>query len=138
MKPLLRKIQDKRGDGYLDTVLSVLILCFVMVFILSAVSLILQAARLQQAADRLCEYACEQGHTDLKDYVGTVQEDTGMNFTADFSSSEYLDAPTCRVQLGDAVRVTLTAEVPFLGFGNGARTLTLTATATGLGRVYWK
>ena len=134
----LARLRSRRADGYLDTVLSVMVLCFVLVFILSAVSLVLQYARLQQAADRICESACEKGGTDLGDYLQTVAADVGLVFATDFSGSVFLDEAAGKIQLGDAVRVTLTAEVRFLGFGDFARTVTLSARANGLSRVYWK
>ena len=138
MKRLTHTLYAKRAEGYLDTVLSVMLLCFVLVFILSAVSLLLQVSRLQSAADRLCEYACEAGHTDLADYEETVRRDTGLDFSADYSGSAHLDTSTGRVQLGDAVRVTLTAEVRVFGFGNHIGIFRISASAQGLGRVYWK
>ena len=133
----MKRLFQKRGEGYIDIAVTILVVAFLLVFFVNAVSLIALNQNLKTVADHLTEYACQHGTTDIGDYAGTLREKTGIDFACSFAESQTLDAEG-HVQLGESVVCTVTCHTSFLGFGEYLYPITVKATSRGLSRVYWK
>lgn len=134
---MIKLIQNKKGEGYIDVAITIMIVAFVLVFVINIVSLVALNQNLKTIADHLVDYASQQGTTDIDDYAEELSEKTGIDFSYSFDGSVlYYD--TKKVQLGDVITCTVTHTVSFLGFGDAVHTTTITAGATGISRVYWK
>ncbi|MBQ7727371.1 MAG: DUF4320 family protein [Clostridia bacterium] len=137
MKKRISIFKDRRAESYVDVGVTVLIVCFLLVFICSFVSLLSAQDRVDRICKGLCEMASVRGTTDLGDSLEALVGDSSMPVTVDFSNTVYWDEES-RVQLGDAIVCTVRAEIVFIGFGNYVRTIEVSATSTGVSRVYWK
>ncbi len=133
----MRCLKNKRGEGYIDTAVTVLIVAFIMVLMVNIVSLVALNQNMKSAADRIAEYASLKGTTDVRDFVSEMQEKLGVDFTCSFAGSERMSGSD-QVQLGDRIVCTLTYSLNFPGFGDATHRDTVTATAVGFSRVYWK
>ncbi len=133
----MKYFKNRRGEGYVDLAVGVLIVCFLLVFLINAASLVALNQNLKTVANHLCDYACSRGTTDVSSYAGELRDRTGIDFSCDFSESAVMGDGT-RVQLGDPVVCRVTCGTSFPGFGEVFHPLTLGADATGLSRVYWK
>lgn len=134
MRKLLTR---KRGEGYVDVAVTVLIVSFVLLFAVNMVSLVALNQNVKTAADRIAEYASQQGTTDIDSYVQELSDKMGIAFVCSFDGSQLYDA-SGKVQLGDEIQCTLTYSLNFLGFGEAIHGVNIKASATGISRVYWK
>ena len=130
-------IMNKKGEGYVDVAVTILIVSFVLIFSVNMVSLVALNQNIKTAADRIAEYASQQGTTAVDGYVAELSDKLGIPFDCSFDGSTLYDA-SGKVQLGDEIRCTLTYRVNILGFGEVAHGVNITASATGISRVYWK
>ena len=132
-----QRINNRRGEGYIDIAVTILVVAFLLVFFINAASLIALNQNLKTIADHLTDYACLHGTTDVGDYATELREQTGIDFSCDFSESRTLDA-LGRVQLGEPIVCTVNCQTSFLGFGDFVFPITVTATSRGMSQVYWK
>ena len=132
-----QKSSSKRGEGYIDIAVTILVVAFLLVFFINAASLIALNQNVKTIADHLTDYASLHGTTDIGDYAAELYEQTGIDFSCDFSESRTLDAQG-RVQLGEPVVCTVTVRTSFLGFGDFVFPITVRATSRGMSQVYWK
>ena len=133
----MKRLTPKKGEGYIDIAVTILVVAFLLVFFVNAVSLIALNQNLKIIADHLTDYACLHGTTDVCDYAAELREQTGIDFACDFSESRTLDAQG-RVQLGEPIVCTVTCRTSFLGFGDFVFPIAVTATSRGMSQVYWK
>lgn len=133
----MKRLKEKRGEGYIDIAVTILVVVFLLVFFINAASLIALNQNLKTIADHLTDYACLHGTTDVGSYVAELYEQTGVVFSCDFSESRTLDAQG-HVQLGEPIVCTVTCRTSFLGFGDFVFPVTVTATSRGMSQVYWK
>ncbi len=134
----MRKLlKNKRGEGYIDVAITVMIVAFVLVFMVNIVSLVALNQNIKTAADQIAEYASMNGTTDIDAFVAEQREKLGVDFYCSFSGSQTIDS-SGKVQLGDSIVCTLTHDISFMGFGGEIHFTTVTASATGLSQVYWK
>lgn len=134
MKKLLKR---KNGEGYVDVAVTILIVSFVLLFAVNTVSLVALNQNVKTAADRIAEYASQQGTTDIDGYVQELSDKMGIDFDCSFGGSELYDV-SGKVQLGDKIQCTLTYSVNILGFGEAVHGVNIKASSTGISRVYWK
>ena len=133
----MKRIKNKRGEGYIDVAVTILIFSFALVFMVNVISLVALSQNMKTAADQITEYAALNGTTDIEPYVNLQREKTGVDFTCSFDGSRTFDG-TGKVQLGDRIECTLTYQLNFLGFGNAIHITTITSAASGISEVYWK
>ena len=134
---MMKLIKNKKGEGYIDVAITIMIVAFVLVFIVNIVSLVALNQNLKTVADHIVEYASQQGTTAIDDYIEELSDKTGIDFSYSFDGSVLYD-DTGKVQLGDVITCTVTHSVSFLGFGQSVHSMTINASATGISRVYWK
>ncbi len=133
----MKILNNRRGEGYIDVAITVMIIAFLLIFLLSIVSLVATSQRMKSVADQIAEYAAVNGRTDIDSFVEEQRDKLGMDFTCSFSGTETWNG-TKKVQLGDKIVCTISYEVHFVGFGTSFHVMTITADAMTLSRVYWK
>ena len=84
----MRKILErKNGEGYIDVVVTVMIVSFVLVFAVNMVSLVALNQNVKTVADQLTEYASVNGTTEIGSYAEDLRQKTGIDFTYSFAGS---------------------------------------------------
>jgi len=131
------KLKSKKGEGYVDVAITVMIIAFVLIFMVNIVYLIALNQNMKIAADQIAEYASMNGTINIDGFVNEQREKLGVNFLCSFEGSRTIDN-SGKVQLGDRIECTLTYNLNFLGFGEVVHNTTITASASGLSEVYWK
>ncbi len=132
----MRILKNKKGEGYVDVAVTIMLVSFVLVFMVNVVSLVALNQNLKTAADQIVEYAAVNGSVDISGYIAEQQEKLGVDFDWTFDGSAIGD--NGKVQLGETIQCTLTKDISFMGFGEAVHLTTVSASAKGLSRVYWK
>ena len=109
-------IKCKRGEGYVDVAVTVMIVAFVLLFAVNMVSLVALNQNMKIAADKLAEYASLQGTTAIDGYADELKENIGVEFEYSFEDSEVMDE-TGKVQLGDKIVCKVSYSISIIGFG---------------------
>ena len=136
MKQVLR---SKRGDGYIDVVVAVLVGMMLIVLSLNVFSFLTTKQNMDYYAKELINCATANGKTagDVNTRSAEIAEEVGfipeVTWTAD-----YFNASQKTVQLGDTIKVTLVYRTYMEGFGVFRIPITLTAVHSGLSQKYWK
>ena len=130
---------NKRGEGYFDIVVTVLVIAFVLVFAISIFGIVTAKQDLKYMCSELVECAAENGGVTsaVETRFRELCEETGIAPDVQFSAIFY-DSASGKVQLGDTITCTLTYDASLPGFGDFIIPLTVGATESGLSRVYWK
>lgn len=133
------KLLNKRGEGYIDIVVTVLVIAFVLVFAISIFSVVTAKQDLKYMCSELIDCASVNGGitTEVDQRFRELCAETGITPTVQFSAIFY-DSASGKVQLGDTITCTLTYNATLPGFGNFIFPLQVGATESGLSRVYWK
>ena len=99
-------------------------------------SLVALNQNMKTMADQIIDYAAQNGTTDIDDYIGSLKEKNGIDFSYSFSGTDYHSGE--KVQLGDVIECRLTCRTSVLGFGEFVFPVTVQASASGISQVYWK
>ena len=133
MKKITNVLQSKRGEGYIDVCIIVLVFVMIMAFMLAAVPVFVAKIQLDNFADELVREAEIAGRigSETTARAAVLTEKTGLHPTITWSR-------TGRVQLNQEFTVTLTTTAN-IGFGTfGSFPVQLRAAASGKSEVYWK
>ena len=130
-------LKQKRGEGYIDVAVTIMLVAFVLVFSVNMVSLVALNQNMKIVADQLVEYASQKGTVAISDYAEDLRGKTGIDFDYSFADSVLYDGAG-RVQLGDAIVCHVEYQVEMIGFGNAVHGIRVGASASGISRVYWK
>ena len=134
---MIKRLKSKRGEGYVDVAITVMIVAFVLVFSVSVVSLVALNQNMKTIADQMIEYAAQNGTTAISSYAAELSNKSGIPFSYSFQGSTYYDG-TGKVQLGNKIQCTVTHNVIMLGFGEARHPIRVEASASGISRYYWK
>lgn len=131
---MLKKLHNKRGEGYIDV--AVLVLCAMLVLALAVKVFPVYMAKnqLDTFANELCREAEIVGRvgSETSARAQVLREKTGLNPTISWSK-------TGRIQLNEEFTVTVSMQTNIGLFGGfGSFPITLTAQAAGKSEVYWK
>ena len=132
-------LSSKRGELYIEAVISLMVIAMFMVFALSAYRVSVVKTQADSVADQLLEVATFYGcfgdeYERHLEKMQTAYSDLNLEVTYD---GEWYNVGLKRVQLGDMMQITVTYEVTFGGFGTFI-TLPLTTTRVGVSENYWK
>jgi hypothetical protein len=133
MKRIIQTIRSRRGEGYIDVCIIVLIFVIVTALMLAAVPVFVAKIQLDNYADELVREAEIAGRigSETTARAAVLSEKTGLHPMITWTRSG-------RVQLNQEFTVTLTATAD-LGFGPfGSFPVQLVAKASGKSEVYWK
>ena len=133
----MRSIRNRKGEGYIDVAITILMVSFVLVFVVNVVSLVALSQNLKTVSDQLVEYASQRGTVAVGAYADELSDKTGIDFEYSFDGTVLYDS-SGKVQLGDVIQCTVTYNTSFLGFGNAVHSIPMRADASGISRVYWK
>jgi hypothetical protein len=131
---VLRKINNKRGEGYIDV--SVLVLCTMLVLALAVkvFPVYIAKGQLDTFASELCREAETAGRIGSETTLRTqeLKEKTGLDPKVTWSQ-------TGNIQLDEEFTVTVTLQKDIGLFGSfGSFPITLKARASGKSERYWK
>ncbi len=139
MSRLKNLMKCKKGDGYIDVVISVLVTMMMIVLILNVFSFLTLKQDMDYFAKEMINCAAANGTTTGRvntRYYELVAE-TGIAPTVSWNTA-YFNASQRTVQLGNTIQVTLTVSSRVRGLGVISIPVTLTAKHSGISQKYWK
>lgn len=131
---MLKALKSKRGEGYIDVLVLVLVAMLVLALCLRVLPVFVAKHQLDTFATELVREAEIYGRvgSETTRRAGALQEQTGLAPRIEWSD-------TGNIQLNQEVTVTLTLQTNIGLFGNfGSFPITLRAEATGKSERYWK
>ena len=134
----MKRLFNKRAEGYIDTAVSVLALTLVFLIALSFFSVLIQKTYLDMFSDSLLETACRSGRVgeEVSTRFNELVQLTGLSPNYTFECS-YISG-TNKVQLGGNITVTVSLDSNLSGLFGGIFPLNLVSKSSGLSNVYWK
>ena len=135
----MKKIFNKKGEGYIDICVGVVCFCMLLVVAINLFSFVTLRIELDQIADNVLEAATESGafSTEYNDMVTAMKSDY-YTFTATPGADSYFNTSLKRVQLGEKMWVTVSVTTNVKGLGVVKIPVTITVKKTGLSEKYWK
>ena len=132
-------IKNKRGEGYVDVGVAVLVISFLLILLVSVFGVMHQKQTLNQMCEQIVEIASINGCVDdeVMERYEQLCEQTRLTPTMTFEAT-YFDENTGKVQLGDIITCTLTMDSSLIGFGGELFPINMTVTASGVSQVYWR
>lgn len=132
-------MKNKRGGGYIDVVISVLVIMMLIVLALNVFSFLTLKQDMDYFAKEMINCAAANGTTTgrVNTRYNELVEETGIAPTVTWNTT-YYNASQQTVQLGDTIQVTLTLRVNVRGLGMISIPVTLTAKHSGISQKYWK
>lgn len=136
---LKRLCKCKRGEGYIDVVISVLVAMMLIVLILNVFSFITLKQDMDYFAKEMITCASANGTTTgrVNTRYDELVEETGIAPGVSWNTV-YFNASQRTVQLGDTIQVTLTLRSYVRGLGVISVPVTLTAKHSEISQKYWK
>ena len=131
-------LRTRKGEGYIDTVVLVLIFTMLVVVLLQLFSSVFLSQKLHAVAEETARYAaaCGEIGADVTTYFETVCARYGLTAELSLAGSVCL-AGSEKVQLGDVICVTVTAK-PKPESGWLAFSASMQATYRARSVRYWK
>jgi len=133
-------IKSKRGDGYIDVVVAVLVSMMLLVMALNIFSFFTLKQDMDYFGKEMIEVATANGNTmgDVNYRYYELVDETGIYPSYSFYGSEYYNGSYNKVQLGDTIKITMRYTTYVKGFGIFQIPVTLTVVHSGLSEHYWK
>ena len=135
----MRRIRTRKGEGYVDVAVAILVISFLLILLVSVFGIIHQKQTLNQMAEQIVEVAAINGCVDgeAMERFEVLCEQMGVTPHITFNA-KYYDEDSGKVQLGDIISCTLTMDTSLIGFGGELFPIELTVTANGVSQVYWR
>ena len=135
----MKQLTNKRAEGYIDVAVTVLVVSFLLILMVSVFGAVSQKQDLKYMCSELVEMATTTGKIgdEVQERYEALCEETGINPTVSFSTV-YFDEDSGKVQFGEVISCTLTVESGLPGFGGEFFAFTMTDTESGLSQIYWK
>ncbi len=136
---MLKKLKNKRGEGYIDMCVGVVVFVMVLVIAINIFSFIALRIELDQVADELIEAATYSGEfrSDFNKADNAMMEDY-FNYDLDWGADKFFNTALGRVQLGDRMWVEVSYDTYIKGLGVFKIPVTVTVKKSGLSERYWK
>ena len=134
-----KRILDKRGQGYIDVVISVLVLVFLFILIMSVWSMVTLKQDIRYICNELLATATSTGQVgdEVTARYYELCEESGLTPTVEFSAT-YFNAAAKKIQYGEIIQCTVTCQMTLPGFSDFKLPISVTVTQSGLSRHYWK
>ena len=133
----MRRIRNRKGEGYVDVAVAILVISFLLILLVSVFGIIHQKQTLNQMAEQIVEVAAINGCVDGEAMERFAVLCEQMRVTPQISFDvEYYDEDSGKVQLGDIISCTLSMDTSLIGFGGELFPIELTVTANGVSQVY--
>ncbi len=135
----MKTILSKKGEGYIDVVVGVLVLVMVLVVALNIFEFMMIKQDLDEISGQLIETATFNGSfsDEFNERVNTLQGEL-TTFTVTTKAEEYYNISLKRVQLGDMMEVTVSKDCYVQGFGLFKIPVTVSSHRSGISEKYWK
>ena len=139
MKKIKSLMKNKRGDGYIDVVISVLVIMMMIVLALNVFSFLTLKQDMDYFAKEMINCAAANGTTTgrVNTRYNELVTETGISPTVTWNTT-YFNSSQQTVQLGDTIQVTLTVSSRVQGLGVFSIPVTLTAKHSGISQKYHK
>lgn len=135
----MKRILSKKGEGYIDVVVGILVLMMVLVVSLNIFEFMVIKQDLDEISGQLIETATFNGSfsDEFNDRAEALKEQF-FQFTVTTNADEYYNYPFKRVQLGDMMEVTVSMDTHVQGFGLVKIPITVSSHRSGISEKYWK
>lgn len=132
-------IHSKRGEGYIDTAVSVLVFVMILVVAINIFSFITLKQEMDQISEELIEEATYSGAFD-SEFWSRDSELLGQYYYYGIytSAEKYYNSTYRRVQLGDTMTVKISVTTYLKGLGVFKIPVTVSVTRSGISEKYWK
>lgn len=140
MKKLKTLFKFRRGEGYIDTVVSVMVIMMLIVLSLNVFSFLTAKQDMDYFAREMVETAAVNGRTYCAEtYIRYYELSGEVGFYPDYSwTADYYNTSYRQVQYGDTIRITVRYTKYLEDFGVFRIPVTMTATYSALSQKYWK
>lgn len=134
----MRLLKEKKGEGYVDTVVIVLAAMLVIAFAVKLFPVFVAKNQLNTYATEIMRTAEITGRvgTEVSVKAESLNEQTGISPKVTWQA-DYISG-TNKVQLNDEITVTVSKTVDIGFFSFGSFPIELNSKATGRSEVYWK
>lgn len=134
-----RILQNKRGEGYIDICVGVVVFVMLLVIAINIFSFVTLRMEMDQIADELLETATYTGCFGNEFYSRDNELlDQYFYYNYDYGADEYFNTAYRRVQLGHVMWVKVSVTTDIKGLGIFKIPMTLTLKKSGLSEKYWK
>jgi len=134
-----RIFRSKKGEGYIDVVIGILVLMAVLVVTLNIFEFMTLKEDLDEISGQLIETATFNGCFDAAfDERAEDLQNRFFQFDVETGAQEYFNTSYKRVQLGDKMEVTVSVETYVRGLGVFKIPITVTSYRSGISEKYWK
>ncbi|MDD4414870.1 MAG: DUF4320 family protein [Oscillospiraceae bacterium] len=132
-------IRSKRGEGYIDTAISVVVFVMILVVAINIFSFIALKQEMDQIAEELIEAATYAGSFE-GEFWNRDSELLNQYYYYGISTSaeKYFNSGYGRVQLGDTMTVKIDVTTHLKGLGIFKIPVTVSVTRSGISEKYWK
>jgi len=132
-------LHSRRGEGYIDTCIGVIVFVMILVVIINVFSFITLKTEMDEICDELIETATFTGEfgPDFWDRDGELL-DKYYWYGIDTDAERYYNTTYQRVQLGDTMTVTINVTTYLKGFGIVKIPVNVSVTKSGISEKYWK
>lgn len=134
-----RLLYSRRGEGYIDMCVFVVVFVMIIVLAMNIFSVLAIRSELDEIADELTDVATYTGAYGSEfDAVYNRLQSQRMPFYGSFGADSYYNINGYKVQLGDTMRLRVTAFVKLKGLGVFSKDISVTVIRTGVSQHYWK
>lgn len=137
---MIKKLMcSKRGEGYIDTTISVVVFVMILVVAINIFSFIALKQEMDQIAEELIEAATYAGSFE-GEFWNRDSELLNQYYYYGISTSaeKYFNSGYGRVQLGDTMTVKIDVTTHLKGLGIFKIPVTVSVTRSGISEKYWK
>lgn len=134
-----KMMKSKRGEGYVDICVGVVVFVMILVIAINIFSFITLRIELDRIADEILDastYSGAFGGDSQDAYERMIDE--YYDFNLELGADEYYNTAYKRVQLGHAMYVTVSVDTYIKGLGVFKIPITVSVTRSGLSQKYWK
>ena len=134
----MKILKNKKGQGYVDVSVMVLVFASVMAFALSVFPVFVAKSNLNKFASEVVREAETTGQigSSVQDRINKLKKDLGNVDSIDWKVN-YIYG-TNKIQLGDPIEVTVKKNVNIGFFEFGSFPIPLQSKDSGFSEVYWK
>ncbi len=142
-----QRINFRRGESYIDTVITFLVVALCLVFALNCFTVVNYHHRVDYYASEIVTVATVNGTSSVSDSsvqnrIAQLREETGLNLAVNISTPHGGTLPgTSHVQYGNEIVVRLTGNTTLFGDGfflPGGVQIPVDYEKSGLSQRYWK
>lgn len=143
-KRLLSRVRGNRGEMYIDTVISVFVILFILALVMALLPVFMKKYNLDMMANEISRFIAVSGTTssvnidELEEDYGIELDEWNIEIAADARTAPAADGGTM-IQLADSFTVTIVARQT-IGVGGMLADINIPITSVAKGRseVYWK